>query len=87
MPRKKTGGRQKGTRNKLTEKAIAIIAEAVLELQKEHETSLLTWCKGDWNKYYTVIYKHTPISLQAPLSIRGKTQTETNCDWLVYLKS
>jgi len=75
MPRKKpgdkkTGGRKKGTPNKLTRTVKETFLQAFNELQEDPKVNLVSWGKRSPNAFYQVASKLIPLEIKGELKTK-----------------
>lgn len=60
----KTGGRKKGTPNKVTASVRETFQEAFVALQNDDHANLLTWARGQPTEFYKLASKLIPIATE-----------------------
>lgn len=61
----KTGGRQKGSQNKITASVKEAFAVAFAQLQGEDGVNLVDWGRGNTTEFYKLASKLIPTEIQA----------------------
>lgn len=70
MKGKKTGGRQKGSQNKLTKSFKEIVKVTVDEMQGNPSTNLLAFAKSNPKEFWQIAAKLIPTELSGTLNQR-----------------
>lgn len=65
----KTGGKQKGTQNKLTTSVKDAFQIAFQELQNDKEANLLNWAKLNTTEFYKIASKLIPTDIKGDIKV------------------
>ena len=66
---KKSGGRKKGTPNKLTKTVKEVVLGTFNDLQKDRNANLKTWAKENTTEFYKIAAKLIPNELNANATV------------------
>ena len=70
--KQKTGGKVKGTQNKLTKTFKELLTDAIESLQKDKSANLKSWAKENPTEFYKIAAKLIPTEINASLKKLGK---------------